>query len=127
MLSCRKSVPMASSGLHDLKAVTSPPRKVWMRRSFSGQYGPGSHDSSNVMTKLAQYQPDVQRVEYVGPAIGKELRKQGVYSVFWAVLGIVVYVALRFDSRFVPGAIMKMIFDVSMVLAFYLFFQARST
>jgi protein-export membrane protein SecD/preprotein translocase SecF subunit len=74
-------------------------------------------------TKLADYQPDVQRVEYVGPAIGKELRKQGVYSVFWAVLGIVLYVALRFDSRFVPGAIMKMIFDVSMVLAFYLFFQ----
>lgn len=74
-------------------------------------------------TKLADYQPDVQRVEYVGPAIGKELRKQGVYSVFWAVLGIVLYVALRFDSRFVPGAIMKMIFDVSMVLAFYLFFK----
>jgi protein-export membrane protein SecD/preprotein translocase SecF subunit len=74
-------------------------------------------------TKLADYQPDVQRVEYVGPAIGKELRKQGVYSVFWAVLGIVLYVALRFDSRFVPGAILKMIFDVAMVLAFYLFFQ----
>jgi protein-export membrane protein SecD/preprotein translocase SecF subunit len=74
-------------------------------------------------TKLADYLPDVQRVEYVGPAIGKELRKQGVYSVFWAVLGIVLYVALRFDSRFVPGAIAKMIFDVAMVLAFYLFFQ----
>jgi protein-export membrane protein SecD/preprotein translocase SecF subunit len=76
-----------------------------------------------ILTKLADYQPDVQRVEYVGPAIGKELRKQGVYSVFWAVLGIVLYVALRFDSRFVPGAVLKMIFDVSMVLAFYLFFQ----
>jgi SecD/SecF fusion protein len=74
-------------------------------------------------TKLADYLPDVQRVEYVGPAIGKELRKQGVYSDFWAVLGIVLYVALRFDSRFVPGAIAKMIFDVAMVLAFYLFFQ----
>jgi len=73
--------------------------------------------------RLAEYQPDVQKVEYVGPAIGKELRKQGVYSVFWAVLGIVLYVALRFDSRFVPGALLKMIFDVSMVLAFYVFFQ----
>lgn len=76
-----------------------------------------------LMEKLAPYKPDVQKVEYVGPAIGKELRKQGVYSVFWAVLGIVLYVALRFDSRFVPGAVLKMIFDVSMVLAFYLFFQ----
>ncbi|WP_141735292.1 protein translocase subunit SecD [Oligoflexus tunisiensis] len=76
-----------------------------------------------LMTKLADYQPDVQRVEYVGPAIGKELRQQGIYSVFWAVLGIVLYVALRFDSRFVPGAILKMVFDVSAVLVFYIFFQ----
>jgi len=76
-----------------------------------------------LVTKLADYGPDVQRVEYVGPAIGKELRKQGIYSIFWAVLGIVLYVALRFDSRFVPGTLVKMFFDVFFVLAFYLLFQ----
>lgn len=76
-----------------------------------------------LITKLADYAPDVQRVEYVGPAIGKELRKQGIYSVFWAVLGICIYVTLRFDGRFAPGALVKMVFDTFAVLAYYLILQ----
>lgn len=99
--------------------------------NISGSEGTGSAANSEVaksirqtlVTKLADYGPDVQRVEYVGPAIGKELRKQGVYSVFWAVLGIVLYVGLRFDSRFTPGALIKMVYDVFTVLAYYLLLQ----
>jgi protein-export membrane protein SecD/preprotein translocase SecF subunit len=77
----------------------------------------------NVVKLTSDYQPDVLRVEYVGPAIGKELRKQGVLSLLWAILGIALYVALRFDMRFTPGALLKMTQDVFCVLAFYLFFQ----
>lgn len=77
----------------------------------------------SVVKLTGDYQPDVQRVEYVGPAIGKELRKQGILSLLWAILGIALYVALRFDMRFTPGALLKMTQDVFCVLAFYLFFQ----
>ncbi len=77
----------------------------------------------SVIKSTAEYSPDVQRVEYVGPAIGKELRKQGILSLLWAILGIALYVALRFDMRFTPGALLKMTQDVFCVLAFYLFFQ----
>jgi protein-export membrane protein SecD/preprotein translocase SecF subunit len=75
------------------------------------------------LAKLADFGPEVLRVEYVGPAIGRELRKQGILSVIWAVLGILIYVGLRFDMRFTPGAMAKMVQDVFCVLAFYLFFQ----
>ncbi|MBC7531327.1 MAG: protein translocase subunit SecD [Oligoflexus sp.] len=71
----------------------------------------------------ADYGPDIQRVEYVGPAIGKELRTQGMLSLLWAIIGIALYVALRFDMRFTPGALLKMAQDMFAVLAFYLFFQ----
>ena len=43
-------------------------------------------------------------------------------SVVWAV-GILVYIALRFDMRFGPGAIVKMIGDVFVIIGFYVFFQ----
>ncbi|RYZ55709.1 MAG: protein translocase subunit SecD, partial [Proteobacteria bacterium] len=78
---------------------------------------------NSVVESTKDYAPDVQRVEYVGPAIGKELRKQGILSLFWAILGVALYVALRFDMRFTPGALLKMAQDVVCVLAFYLFFQ----
>lgn len=78
---------------------------------------------ASVISQLKDFGPDVQRVEYVGPAIGKELRRQGILSVIWAVLGILIYVGLRFDMRFTPGAMAKMVQDVFCVLAFYLFFQ----
>jgi protein-export membrane protein SecD/preprotein translocase SecF subunit len=63
--------------------------------------------------------PKVLRVDFVGPQVGKELQKQGAASLFYALIGILIYILLRFDMRFGPGAIVKMIVDVSIVLAFY--------
>lgn len=71
---------------------------------------------------LSAKNPDILSVDYVGPQIGKELRRQGVLSMFYAILGIIAYVALRFDMRFAPGAILKMTVDVFLVLGFYTFF-----
>ena len=90
----------------------------------SAQAGVAANSIRDSVVKFtADYQPDVLRVEYVGPAIGKELRKQGILSLLWAILGIALYVALRFDMRFTPGALLKMTQDVFVVLAFYLLFQ----
>lgn len=74
-------------------------------------------------TKLSQYGPQLQRVDFVGPLIGKELQTQGVMSVGWSILGILIYVGLRFDMRFGPGAVLKMLQDVIIIMGFYIFFQ----
>ncbi len=72
-------------------------------------------------TKLADAGPKVQRIDYVGPKVGKELRTQGIMSAFLAIIGIMAYIFLRFDMRFGPGAALKMIQDAFVVLAFYAF------
>ncbi len=77
----------------------------------------------HVVKSLEADQPEVQRMEYVGPAVGKELRTQGALSLLWAIICIAAYIALRFDMRFAPGALVKMAQDVFVVLGFYLFFQ----
>ena len=78
---------------------------------------------AKLLADLAAFGPDLQRVDFVGPLIGKELRKQGILSVVLAILGVLIYIGLRFDMRFGPGAVYKMIQDVFVILGFYIFFQ----
>ncbi len=55
---------------------------------------------------------DVQRVEFVGPRVGQELQADGVKSLLFASLAILAYVAIRFSSRFAPGAVVAVIHDL---------------
>jgi len=54
----------------------------------------------------------IQRVEFVGPRVGAELQSDGLMSLFWASLAILIYVAFRFSSRFAPGAVVAVIHDL---------------
>jgi preprotein translocase SecF subunit len=71
---------------------------------------------------LAGATPNIKRVDYVGPQIGKEMRNQGFISMAYAILGIMIYLAFRFDFRFGSGAVLKLIPDVCGMLAFYFIF-----
>ena len=75
----------------------------------------------------AQGQPDFikQRVDYVGPQVGKQLRNKGILAVLSAMVAILIYVAFRFDFKFGPGAVVAMIHDVVMVLGYYLVSRAE--
>jgi preprotein translocase subunit SecF len=66
-----------------------------------------------------------QRVDYVGPQVGKQLRNRGIMAVIYAMIAILIYVAFRFDFKFGPGALLAMVHDVIMVLGFYLVSRAE--
>jgi preprotein translocase subunit SecF len=69
---------------------------------------------------LAQPDFKVQRVDYVGPQVGNQLRNKGVAALIYAMVAILVYVAFRFDFKFGPGALVAMVHDVIMVSGYYL-------
>ena len=54
----------------------------------------------------------VERVDSVGPKIGAKLRNDGIASIFYALLFILIYIAFRFDFRFAPGAVLALAHDV---------------
>jgi preprotein translocase subunit SecF len=54
----------------------------------------------------------IERVEFVGPRVGAELRNDGLLSLLFASLAILVYIALRFNMRYAPGAIVASIHDL---------------
>ncbi|WP_443190103.1 protein translocase subunit SecF [Pseudomonas indica] len=65
----------------------------------------------------------VKRVEFVGPAVGEELRDQGGLGMLLALGGILVYVAFRFQWKFGLGAILSLIHDVIVTLGVFSLFQ----
>ena len=71
--------------------------------------------------KFAAAKPEVRRVEYVGPAVGRELRNQGFKAILYAMALIVVYVGLRFDFRFSPGVIIALVHDAVITLGYFAF------
>ncbi len=76
---------------------------------------------SALETKLKAQEPDVRRVEYVGPAVGRELRTQGFKAILFAMALIVAYIGLRFDFRFSPGVIIAMLHDAVITFGYYAF------
>jgi preprotein translocase subunit SecF len=71
--------------------------------------------------RFGQAKPEVRRVEYVGPAVGRELRNQGFKAVLYAMALIVIYVGLRFDFRFSPGVIIAIIHDAIITFGYFAF------
>ncbi len=81
--------------------------------------------SNEILLALQQQDSSVEmrRVEYVGPQIGDELREDGGLAMLYALLGIMVYVALRFEYRFAIGSVTALFHDVLIVLGVFSLFQ----
>jgi len=63
--------------------------------------------------------PEMRRVEFVGPQVGDELRDKGGLAMLYALIGILIYVALRFEWRFSIGSVAALIHDVILVVGFF--------
>ncbi len=66
---------------------------------------------------------EMRRVEFVGPAVGQELFEDGALALLFVLLGIMLYVGLRFEFKLAFGAIQALAHDVIIVLGFISFFE----
>jgi preprotein translocase subunit SecF len=65
----------------------------------------------------------LSRSEFVGPQVGKELAEDGAKALAFVVVGIMIYLALRFEWKFSVAAIVANLHDVIIILGFFAFFQ----
>ena len=81
--------------------------------------------SEQVLVVLKQHDAEVElrRVEFVGPQVGKELFEDGALALLVVAIGIVIYLALRFEWRFALGAIFATAHDVFIVLGVFALMQ----
>jgi preprotein translocase subunit SecF len=69
----------------------------------------------------------VERVDSVGPKVGAQLREDAIVSLLYAIIGILIYTAFRFDFIFAPGAVVALIHDALFTVGYFSLFQVEFT
>jgi len=84
-----------------------------------------AQQSERVLAALKADAPDVvlRRTEFVGPQVGEELATDGLKALAFVVVGIMIYLAIRFEWKFAVAAIIANLHDVVIILGFFAFFQ----
>jgi preprotein translocase subunit SecF len=85
--------------------------------------GKGETVSRPVCSNAAIEPVKLQSVEFVGPQVGRELAVDGAKALAFVVLGIMIYLAIRFEWKFAVAAIVANLHDVIIILGFFAFFQ----
>ncbi len=83
----------------------------------------GEAISRQVCSAAASEPVILKRSEFVGPQVGKELAIDGAKALAFVVIGIMIYLALRFEWKFSVAAIVANLHDVIIILGFFAFFQ----
>lgn len=84
-----------------------------------------AQQSERVVTALKTADPTatLRRTEFVGPQVGEELAADGLKALAFVVVGIMIYLAVRFEWKFAVAAIIANLHDVVIILGFFAFFQ----
>lgn len=86
----------------------------------------GSSGSDKIMSavrdKFGKDKVELVKTDVVGPTIGKELRKKAMIAIALSVLGILIYISVRFEFAFALGAVVALCHDVIICIGCYLFF-----
>lgn len=86
---------------------------------------PSAQLSNQVMDLLKQSNPDVtlRQVEFIGPQVGDELVTNGLLALGMVVVGIIIYLSMRFEWRFAVAAIIANMHDIVIILGCFALFQ----
>ena len=112
---------LVDAGLDDaVVQLFGNPHDVLIRLAAAGG-GDLAKVSGDVLGALQQQNADVslRRVEFVGPQVGEELTQDGGLALLWALLGILVYVGLRFRYQFALGAVAALVHDVLITMGIF--------
>ncbi len=99
-------------------------RDVMIRLPVKPEYS-SAQLSETVLSalRLSDDTVEMRRVEFVGPQVGKELLENGALALLFVSLGIVAYLAVRFEWKFGIAGIIANLHDVVIILGFFAFFQ----
>ena len=101
------------------------PNKTSAAQSADGQKAETAKLSNQVMEVLKQRNADasLRQVEFIGPAVGEDLARNGLIALGMVVAGIILYLSMRFEWRFAVSAIIANMHDVVIILGCFAFFR----
>ncbi len=116
---------LGSSGLNEAVVQSFGDSQTILVRLPTDPEVTGAKLSEHVLSILQKDSPDVEvrRVDFVGSQVGKELAEKGALALLVVSIGIVIYLALRFEWKFGLAAILANLHDVIIILGFFALFQ----
>jgi len=84
-----------------------------------------SNQVMDALNAASEQKIELRRVEFVGPQVGDELTEDGALAVVYALFGVLIYVALRFEWRFSIGSVAALIHDVVITLGVFAWTQMQ--
>ena len=116
---------VAKLGLNDVQVQSFGTSRDVMIRLPAQKGVSTAQQSDTVIAALKTVSPDatLRRTEFVGPQVGEELAQDGLKALAMVVLGIMVYLAFRFEWKYAVAAIIANLHDVIIILGFFAFFQ----
>ncbi|MCX7242781.1 MAG: protein translocase subunit SecF [Polaromonas sp.] len=116
---------VAGLGFTDVQVQTFGSAREVMIRLPAQKGVSTAQQSERVMAalKVQDAQVELRRTEFVGPQVGEELAQDGLKALAMVVVGIMVYLAFRFEWKYAVAAIIANLHDVIIILGFFAFFQ----
>jgi len=116
---------VAALGFSDVQVQTFGTASDVMIRLPAQEGVSTAQQSASVMAALTAQDPAVvmRRSEFVGPQVGKELAEDGLKALGMVIVGIMIYLAIRFEWKYAVAAIVANLHDVIIILGFFAFFQ----
>ncbi len=116
---------LARGGYHDVRVQNFGTSRDVLIRLQLGKNESSAKLSDDVLKVLRRADASVvlRRVEFIGPQVGKELFANGALALLVVSIGIMLYLAVRFEWRFAVGAIIATVHDVVIVLGIFAFFR----
>jgi preprotein translocase subunit SecF len=116
---------VAGLGFADVQVQTFGTARDVMIRLPAQKGVSTAQQSDRVMAalKAQDAQVELRRTEFVGPQVGQELAQDGLKALAMVVVGIMIYLALRFEWKYAVAAIIANLHDVIIILGFFAFFQ----
>lgn len=122
-LTLRKSMASLSEKADIYGSVTADDPQQGLVRyviHFEGALGKIQKELANKFGAV-----EIRKVDFVDSHVSKQLRTDGLLAVIYAILAIVVYIAIRFDMYFSPGAVFSLLNDTLGALIVFIFFRVE--
>lgn len=75
--------------------------------------------ADGLVSTFKNFNPDIRRVDSVGPQVGDELKRNGLLSVFYSLILILIYIAIRFDYKYAPASVIGLLTDATITMGVY--------
>jgi preprotein translocase subunit SecF len=116
---------IAKLGINDVQVQNFGSARDVLIRMPALKGSTATEQSNKVMSALKEADPsaELKRTEFVGPQVGDELAIDGLKALAFVVVGIMIYLAIRFEWKYAVAGIIANLHDVVIILGFFAFFQ----